>query len=233
MGYNLQNDLMEMIEEGKWPASTSMLQAESMVFPRLIKCLYQNKDVRLPGLKFSLMDVSGEDLRKIKATNEKGRSKLSEGIEAFLHAPSNTFAAICLFPTESGVGGYAHLTSYITTFLDKLEQKGKGHVPIMIIASKWDLVADNYPNGPKEFLEKNAPRIWARLQQKQRPMDFMGYSIGKVHKDASSQETNFEFMTDSPERLFKWMYQATTGHELNQHEGNKSGRRWFNLLKKR
>ena len=83
----------------------------------------------------------------------------------------------------------------------------------MLIISKWDLIKDKYKDGI-EFLRDKAPVVLSTLLQKDRNVSVKVFTIG------DARELDFSFDPTYSEDIFKWMYHATTGVDLEKKTKN-------------
>lgn len=208
-GTILLDELLIDIPKGSFPKSTRTLISESRIIPRQINLKYGPKDPSKPKFKFTLMDVSGEDLMKVNVNSQHRDEKLDEGIETFLKLPHNNLAFVCVYPAQSGLPN-SELSSYMRGFLDELDRLKHKSTPMVFVVTKWDLVQDKYDSVDEFFLDRD-PIIWNKINEAERKAFTLKFSIGEVN--SASQKFNFD-PTDS-NKLFRWMYKTQVGQDLD------------------
>lgn len=219
-GTVLLDQLMESVPSGKFPKSTTTLQGESQIIPRQINLEFGPKNKQLPDFKFTMMDMSGEDLMKVKVGSDEDNEKLSPGIESFLSLPDNNLAFICVYPAESGLNNH-QLSSYIRGFLDELDRLEHKQTPMIFIVSKWDLVKDKYETIEDFFLDRD-PIVWNKICESDRVAAMMKFSIGDV-KTNEDGDACFQYDPSNSNELFKWMYKTQMGVSLDEDLASKHG----------
>lgn len=210
LGTQLLNEMMEQIPSGDWPRSTTTLASEGRTFPRHMHFQFNPKDGKKPDFKFCMMDMSGEDLERVRVS-EWDAGRLNPGIDVFLELPVENLSFVCVYPSLHDRYSHAQLSTYMVNFLDKLEAKGKATAPILMVVSQWDRVSDNYPS-PEAFLEENAPLVWNRLHAGDRDFSLMEFSIGHVNE----QTNRYKYSPAASNRLFEWMYSSRMEVSLNE-----------------
>lgn len=214
-GTVLLDNLMEHVPSGKFPASTTTLEGESQVVPRQINLQFGPKDHSKPEFKFTMMDMSGEDLMKVRVSSDDDNQKLQPGIETFLSLPHNNLAFICVYPAHSEKSNH-ELSSYMRSFLDELDRLGHRTAPILFVVSKWDMVQDKY-NSVEDFFLDRDPIMWNKICESERNSATMKFSIGKVSGDS------FKYDPSNSNELFKWMYKTQLGVSLDEDLTDNSG----------
>jgi hypothetical protein len=202
--------MLEKVKNGAWPGSTPTLNSEGKLVPRQINIEFQPNNPKKPEFKFCLMDMSGEDLMRIRPDSDHDDARFDPGIEEFLRLPHQNLAFICVYPAVSNQDP-ARMSSYVQLFLNELGQIGHQSTPIILIVSQWDRVAKDYAS-PTDFLQKKAPIVWARLSESGREATIMAFSIGDV--DGSTGK--YSYNAESSNKLFGWMYRTQMGTELDE-----------------
>jgi hypothetical protein len=223
-GTVLMDNLLQEVPEGSWPNSTSTLDGDGKLVPRQLNLEFGPKDPAQPNFKFSVMDVSGEDLMNVRVKSDSDHSRLNPGIEAFLKLPENNLAFICIYPAESGLKNTA-LSAYLRSFIQELDKIGHHASPIIIVISKWDLVEDEY-DSPADFLKAQAPIIWGIVNESERDVSLMTFSIGSVDKESGT----YVYSPKNSDQLFKWMYHTQMGVELDEDLSASKGGIWNKLF---
>lgn len=216
-GTVLLDNLMEHVPSGKFPPGTTTLTAESQFVPRQINLKFGPKDHSKPEFKFTMMDMSGEDLMRVRVSSDDDHQSLQPGIETFLTLPHNNLAFICVYPAHSDKSNH-ELSSYMRSFLDELDRIGHTNSPIIFVVSKWDMVKDKYNSVEEFFLDKD-PIMWNKICESERNATTMKFSIGEV--DVSSD--SFKYNPSNSNELFKWMYKTQMGVSLDEDLSDSSG----------
>lgn len=208
-GTKLINNLLEQVPDGSWPSSTPTLNSESQQVPRQMNMEFLPRDPKKPEFDFCTMDMSGEDLMKLRPGSDYDKARLNDGIEAFLDLPFQNLAFLCVYPAYSSVDNAQRLSSYMQSFLDELDRTGHSDTPLLMIVSKWDLVEDGFES-PAEFLRQKAPIIYNKLLKPTRTI--MSFSIGNVDE----AKDIYDYDPTSSNKLFGWMYKTQMGLELDE-----------------
>lgn len=209
-GTVLIDELTGKIAQGEWPTSTATLASESSLIPRQMNYEFGPKDHNKPSFKFSMMDMSGEDLMKVRVSSDNGKQRLNPGIEAFLGLPNNNLAFISLFPADSKLSD-VELSSYMRNFLDELDRISHKDTPMLFIVSKWDLVADKFDT-VEAFLADRAPIIFNKVNESARNVSLMKFSIGNVDSTSDS----YVYNQVNSNQMFEWMYHTQMGVRLDE-----------------
>ena len=208
----LDKMLYEFMHEGKFPNSTPTLVGERSSLPRQINLEFiPQTNLRKPPFKFTMLDVSGEDLERIRPSEEDGPKSVLPGIEVFLKLPPQNLAFICVYPAHQDDRNHGQLMSYLSAFLNALDSRGFRDCPVIMIVSKWDRVQDTYGNDVSRFLKEKARILYSNLSQGTRNVHIMSFSIGKVQQDAGG---TFIYDSADAEKLFNWMYEMQLNESL-------------------
>jgi hypothetical protein len=212
-GTILLNELLAAIPRKEFPRRTQELNPTKPL-PKQINHVFRPKDPRKPVFKFSILDISGEDLEKVDPAKNYG-GKLKSGIDVFLKLPENNLAFICVIPAV--VPGHMdefELSNYILNFLNTIDLKGHRKCPILFIVSKWDTMNGVYSR-PEDFLKENMPLIWAKMHEADRDVSIMSFSLGEV--ETKGHQTKIaQFKPENSEKLFNWMYKTQMGVDLDE-----------------
>jgi hypothetical protein len=208
-------------ESGIFPKGTPSLASESSIIPRQMNFEFEPKDTTKPTFKFTMMDFSGEDLMNLKIKSESDKGKLPQGIETFLQLPHNNLAFICVYPIDV-LNQYSELSSYMLSFFDELDRIGHTKTPLLFVVSKWDLVQDKYES-IEDFLKDKSPIIWNKINESQRKIDRLKFSIG----DVDPTNNSFNYDPKNSNELFQWMYKTQMGVDLDEKLATSSKFRRF------
>lgn len=208
----LDKMLYEFMNEGKFPNSTPTLKGERSSLPRQINLEFiPQTNLRKPPFKFTMLDVSGEDLERIRPSEEDGPKAVLPGIEVFLKLPPQNLAFICVYPAHQDDRNHGQLMSYLSAFLNAIDSRGFRDCPVIMIVSKWDMVQETYGNDVSRFLKEKARILYSRLCEGTRNVHIMSFSIGKVQQDAGG---TFIYDSTDAEKLFNWMYEMQLNESL-------------------
>ena len=212
-GTVLLNELLAAIPRKEFPRRTPELNPTKPL-PKQINHVFRPKDKRKPIFKFSILDISGEELEKVDPAKNNG-GKLKSGIDVFLKLPENNLAFICVIPAVvPGHMDQFELSNYILNFLNTIDLKDYRKCPILFIVSKWDTVSSVYSK-PEDFLKENAPLIWAKMHEADRDVTIMSFSLGEVETKGHQTKIT-QFKPENSEKLFNWMYKIQMGVELDE-----------------
>jgi GTPase SAR1 family protein len=208
-GEELMDEFYKQVSIGLFPMSTATLSSEGEKVPRQMPLSFKPADTSKSEFRLCLMDISGEDLMKVRPDRQKTQERLPEGIEVFLDASQSNLCFILVY-SVSEILSHSEQELYFDRFLDILTRKGLKQVPILLMLSKWDLVRNQYES-VEDFLKKEARLIWNHVNQPDRNVTIMSFSIG--HVDIHSNTYNYEH--GDTEKLFNWMYSTQLGVDLN------------------
>ncbi len=209
----LDKMLYEFMNEGKFPNSTPTLMGERSSLPRQINLEFiPQTNLRKPPFKFTMLDVSGEDLERFRPSEEDGPKAVLPGIEVFLKLPPQNLAFICVYPAHQDDRTHGQLMSYLTAFLNAIDHRGFRDCPVIMIVSKWDMVQETYGNDVSRFLKEKARVLYSKLCEGTRNVHIMSFSIGKVQQDAGG---TFIYDSTDGEKLFNWMYEMQLNESLH------------------
>lgn len=226
-GSVLLDTMLQSVPKGNWPPSTIPLRSEGKTLPRQINHEFRPRDLSKHVFKFSIMDFSGEDLQKLRSNNEESKSELHQGIDVFLNLPPQNLAFICVYPASQLNFDNEELSSYARNFLDMLDMKGHRSAPLLFIVSKWDTVSSEFAS-VSDFLKEKAAMIWGRLNEADRNVTILNFSIGELQG-----ENRFKYDPESSEKMFNWMYKAQMGIDLGEMVSKSFWDKVWNRISKR
>jgi hypothetical protein len=223
-GEELMDEFYKQVGRGLFPGSTSTLSSEGQKIPRQMPLSFKPADIDKSEFRLCLMDMSGEDLMKVRPDKNKGTDRLPEGIEVFLDISQSNLCFILVYSVYEALS-HSDQELYFDRFFDILTRKGLKEVPILLLMSKWDLVHDQFES-VEDFLKKEAPLIWHHVNNPDRIVTIMPFSIG--HVDTNSNTYVYDHR--DTEKLFAWMYHTQLGKDLNQQVDQSLFKRFWDGL---
>ena len=220
----VMSQMKSRVKAGKWVQESMVIDKTEFVFPSEINLEYiplqsENKYT----MPFCLLEMAGEDLGQIKLSDggKKG-GKLDDRINAYLLNPNCDIAFICVVdpddPDES--------EDVIEQFIDYTEKIGRHESPVLIAIAKWDKVCNEYNNDVDNYFDNVVPSLDKLTLSEHREYTKMGFSIGQVFEDNS-----YKFFPKDSEKLFKWMYEITTGVSYDQNINESLFGKMFSSIK--
>lgn len=198
------NNMIRRVREGVFIEGTRVLDGSSDR-PKELNLEFQPSDASKDYFPFCLLEMAGEDLKKVQIGQDGSGGAFDKRIAAYLEHPDCKLVFICVIdglrPTES--------EDLIDEFISHINRKGFENHPILFTVNKWDLLKINYES-PKEFINKKMPVLKGNLLDQNRSISYMGFSLGETYTDAQSKVRVKYNPTDS-EKLFNWMYETSMG----------------------
>lgn len=205
----VMSQMRTRVRDGQWVEKSKMIEQAEFVFPSEINLEYiplrsENKYT----MPFCLLEMAGEDLAQIKLSDGGNKGgQLDERINAYLLNPNCDIAFVCVVdPDDPGES-----QEVIEQFIDYTEKIGRHESPVLLAISKWDKVRNDFNNDVDKYFSEVIPSLDKLTLSEEREYTKMGFSIGKVFEDDS-----YKFFPKDSEKLFKWMYEITTGVPYDQ-----------------
>ena len=207
--------MTKKVRKGEFIEGTPNLDKLDFVFPTEINLQFEPNNIDVP-MPFCLLEMAGEDLKEIELRDEGNKGgKFDERINYYLMHPDCSIIFICVVDIDEPYDSEDLIDEFLT-YLDKI---GHRNNPILVTINKWDKIADKYSNS-RQYIAEELPIIENLLQNKNRNMANMSFSVGKVYTrdnmdvyDAKDEEAK-----KYPETLLKWMYEVATGISLDEEE---------------
>lgn len=211
-GRFLINNMREKVESGEFVAGTPQLDKQNSDLVTEINLSFEPSHDGLPDLKLCLLEMAGEDLKKVKLQEGGLGGELDQRIDALLTHPRIELMFICVvdvdYPKRSQTA--------IIDFLNHLYDKGHRQNSLLLTVNKWDKVRDRFED-ITNYLKVELPAVWNKLHDKNRlDVSYLDYSIGEV--DVSNN--TFVYKEKDSKRLFKWVYKKSTGEDYWSEEEN-------------
>lgn len=209
-GEYVSSQMQERVEAGEFVEPTKMINNTELVLPSEINLEYiPRKSESKSSMSFCLLEMAGEDLAQIQLTDGGNKGgKLDEKINAYLKNPDCNIAFICVVDPEAA----SKSQLVIRQFLNYTDKIGRGESPVLIAVSKWDKVSHEYDNDVNKYFEEKIPSLNRLSEDEDREYTKMGFSIGEV-----LGEKNYKFNPIDSEKLFKWIYETSTGSPYDQN----------------
>ena len=183
---------------------------------------------KLNTIKFSFLDLAGEDIEKIKISHS---GEFTGKIKAVLNGLQVNDAPIIftlLTPIEPagsneyGSNNEAHnredtLHFDFLTFLEKEQPNIFKQAKLFIIVSQWDKNKDEKLT-VQDYIKNHRPAIYNFV--KNLNVVWGSYSVGKLLVQSDESGKSYQKLItkneDYPERLWKKLYQITAGEDLDK-----------------
>ncbi len=211
----LVQDMFESIHNGTYLNRTAS-QIGGTEPPTEIDLIFKPKDSRLPVMKFTFLEMSGENLELVQVRNDNLQSgKLPDTIETYLNCPNLKLSFFLLAGHEEAQRD----GQVIDSFLDYLTQKDDKfeRYRYLLAITKWDTYRGEFKESVEEFVDKFMPHIYQRLIKEGTINALINYSLGifqKIQSNGIYTDVLVKADNDKASRLTEWMYQHITGKSL-------------------
>jgi hypothetical protein len=176
------------------------------------------KNTHLDDLNLNFVDVSGEDISKIKSTQD---AKLTPKIKAIFDAlelkkSPTIFLLVTPFTSVENRGDadedalHANFIDFLSTDYPTLFKLSR----LFIVVTKWDQNKDNKLTVEK-FIKENRSSLYSKIMGTNAVYGM--YSIGKILETTEGNETRstlVEINQEYPFRLWNKVYEIFSGREL-------------------
>lgn len=175
-------------------------------------------------MSLSLCDMAGEDYQAIlpQSGGQHGDTALDEGVEHIL--TSRGVKKLFVFTadaTRKGEEGSKedHLQPLyedllFSAILARIHALGVRRIRILIVATKWDAIAQKNQSA-RAFFRRKLPQTRSRLKQFARAdVQYVRYSVGRVAAAADGQERIVKHDPMPARRLAQWIHTHGTGRTL-------------------
>lgn len=183
--------------------------------PYEIDLIFKPHDRRLPAMKITFLEISGENLEKVHITKNRADSgKLPDNIDVYL---MNKDVKLTFFLVSDHVNASRDALT-ISDFLNYVYNKDPKfeHSKYLLAITKWDTYRGRHRH-VENFTEEAMPNIYARLRNEQIGNAITHYTIGEVMKmDYKGQQVDQIKSIDMSraEAVTNWLYKTITGKSL-------------------
>ncbi len=224
-GEKLYETLLSNIPDGRWFPGSPTISADDLDVPRQIHLKFKPNSPSKPEFTFCTMDMAGEDLMRMRVS-ENHQVGLHPGIEEIFKIPKDYMSFICVYPAVDEEMQRSEKSSYMRSFFNILDQYEHRETPLIMLISKWDIVEDQYKDA-EDFLRRNDEVIWSRLQDSDRKVSYMKFSIG------TEDSGGFKYDRQDSEKLLSWMYETAHGIPLKEPARLPWWKSLFSLFKRK
>jgi hypothetical protein len=201
-GRRLGARIRYLISTGRFPDRTNVGSLTE------IDCRFDPAKSGLEELKFTLLEMSGEDLKLVDVNEYDG--KLPDNIDVFFKAEGLSMTFILVTSPDEARGD----DQLMVNFLDYLINKSPvyRHSRVLLLMSKWDEVKKKHPNTDLEkFIKENMRQTFRKIN---RPTNaYRHFSLGEV-TEADGQPYISKYDETSPKMVFEWLYRTLTGRDV-------------------
>lgn len=183
--------------------------------PYEIDLVFTPKDSKLPKMKITFLEMSGENLKQVQiAKNDPNSGKLPDNIDTYLMC--SNIKLIFFLVADHQTASQDSIT--INKFLDYVFNKDEkfDHANYLLAITKWDTYTGKHKNIEK-FTEEVMPNIHNRLIKDHLGNAITHYSIGKIlrreDKGVISDQIK-EVDTTRAEAVTNWLYKTITKKSL-------------------
>lgn len=211
----LIQDMYESIQTGTFLNRTAS-QIGGTEPPTEIDLIFKPKDGRLPPMKFTFLEMSGENLEMVQVRNTNQQSgKLPDTIETYLNCPGLRLSFLLLGSHEEAKRD----AQVIDSFLDYLVEKDAkfDRARYLLAITKWDTYTGAYKKDVEEFVDVFMPQIYQRLIKEGSINALTNYSLGsfqKVQSGGAVAEVLVKVDTTKAAVVTEWLYHNITGKSL-------------------
>jgi hypothetical protein len=199
-GKGLAERIRFLIASGRFPNRTKNGSLTE------VDCCFVPYKKNLTELRFTFLEMSGEDLKMVDVHNYDG--KLPDNIDVFFKVDGLSLIFILVTSHDETRND----DSLMANFLDYLIEKSPiyRHSRILLLISKWDEV----PGNPdiEMFISANMPLTFRKINKANNA--FCHFSLGKIEEKVDGQIYIRNYDSESPERIFEWLYKTLTGRKL-------------------
>lgn len=219
-GNRLWNELRSTHFENKFPRGTEALKIENII-PRHINVKLIVNDNKKSDFEFCFIDMSGEDLSKVKHDDS---SNLPDVIKAYIeNLPKDNICFTYILDPQSDFLSKTEQLNVFDGFIDLLDTHKHTGTPLLFLVSKWDLIANSYADA-EQYIKQEFSPIWGTLNEAARKISYAEFSIGEVDKDNKKLIKRYD--PKYAEKVFNWFYKNQTGDSLI-HEATNVTRNGF------
>lgn len=211
----LVQEMFESIHTGTYLNRTAS-QIGGTEPPTEIDLIFKPKDPKLPVMKFTFLEMSGENLELVQVRNNNLQSgKLPDSIETYLNCPNLKLSFFLLASHDDALRD----GQVIDSFLDYLVQKHDKYdrFQYLLAITKWDTYKGIYKQSVEEFVDKFMPHIYQRLIKDGRINALINYSLGVFQQiTTNGQLSDVLVKADNIQaaKVTAWMYTNITGKSL-------------------
>ena len=211
----LIQDMFESIHTGTYLSRTAS-QIGGTEPPTEIDLIFKPKDNRLPVMKFTFLEMSGENLELVQVRGENKQSgSLPDTIDAYLNCPNLKINFFLLASHEDAQRD----AQIIDSFLDYLVQKDSkfDRYAYLLAITKWDTYKGSYQRRVEDFADNYMPQVYQRLIKEGGLNALTNYSLGSFQKlNINGTTADVLVRADSAKAALvtQWLYKSITGIPL-------------------
>lgn len=184
--------------------------------PYEIDLVFTPKDRRLPEMKITFLEMSGENLKQVQILkNDPNSGKLPDNIDTFLMC--SNIRLIFFLVADHETASQDSIT--INKFLDYVFNKDKrfDNSNYLLAITKWDTYKGKFRNNVERFTETVMPNIHNRLIKEHLGNAITHYSIGEILRKEDKGvviDQIKEVNTSRAEAVTNWLYKTITKKSL-------------------
>lgn len=202
-GLELLEKMKQSVRKGEFMKGSKRM-VKKHTFPDELNLQFIPQDAKKPSMKFSFVDMAGDDLERIMATKD---GSLNPRIQAYLDHPECNLVFIFTIDVND-TDNFSE--DMIDRFLDHLDSVGHENNPVLFAATKWDKVKGSYDD-VRDYFESELAVLNNVAKRAHRDVSIIDFTIGSTTKD-----NTFTYDFKDSERIFNWMYQLETGYSLKE-----------------
>jgi hypothetical protein len=170
-----------------------------------VDCCFVPTKKNLNELWFTFLEMSGEDLKQVDVHNHDG--KLPDNIDVFFKVDGLSLTFILVTSHGESRNDDSLMVNFIDYLIDKSPIYRNSRVLLLI--SKWDEITGSID--VEDFIRVNMPQTFKKINKSSNA--FRHFTLGRVDEiDGQVYIRNYD--SESPERVFEWIYRTLTGKNL-------------------
>lgn len=187
--------------------------------PYEIDLVFEPKDKRLPEMKITFLEISGENLQKVKVSDgDSTTGTLPDDIQIYLKCRDIKLIFFLVADHQTA----SHDSTTINKFLEYVHNKNENldNSSYLLAITKWDTYCDRNNEDVDAFARRNMPNIYSRLMKNNKfckKNAITHYSIGEFERVDGNDATAYQILTIDKSRanaVTKWLYKAITNKSL-------------------
>lgn len=178
-------------------------------------------------LKFSFLEISGEDIKSIVPTLDKDvKPKIYKPLVDYLKTKKRRINKRFIFVSDcsenrknehsASESSEDHLFKHLLTYMLSNNGLNIKRLDILFVASKWDLVNGEYRSA-EQYFRKNFPQTRGMLNSDKVQVSYIPFSIG----DLDTENVNGKIVqkivsleSKYIDYVIQWIYSSFTGNDL-------------------
>lgn len=207
----LEQDLYNEFFTGKIINRTNRLEP-----PYEIDLVFTPKDRKLPKMNITFLEISGENLSKVKiAKNDPHSGKLPDNIDIFFMCKNIKLIFFLVADHATALEDSLLIDRFLNVVLNKNENFDNANYLLAI--TKWDTYNGKHKKNVEDFTKEFMPNIHNRFINHTEGKAITHYSIGKILRSVDKGVVTEQIQEKNPKRaeeVANWLYRTITKRSL-------------------